>query len=238
MAGMSGAPAQPGGTGGTAPSRGAGSVNGAAGRTGGVAGVGTAPDAGSDAGSPVDYSLGGFNQELPAPTVDCSSRSILVGCFAFSGTYDQKAFDIACSDDSHVVDGDGPHYVFGCDQTVFDGQRFDVELNLFETLTNTSATSFGGSVPSAQAFPEAFRPERNLDMYPNRDYAMYAYGATHDLAFHFAARSEPAKPSFRVSGAFAFSLVPKPTCVPDSMGFGCDEIRARGNFQIMPASPH
>lgn len=96
-AGTGGKPS--GRSGGSAVGGGAGKVG--TGRSAGSAGAGGDPN-GADPPqlSDVDLTLDGFNDDLPAPELDCLApdEAPLVGCISISGEYNSEAFDFSCMD--------------------------------------------------------------------------------------------------------------------------------------------
>jgi hypothetical protein len=99
-AGTQSAPDSGAGNGGASSGSGGNSTAGSGG-SGGVAGSDVPIDTSS-----VDLTLGGFNQDLPAPSVNCMERSdFSVGCISVSGVVDGVSFDHYCAEGNTTIGG-------------------------------------------------------------------------------------------------------------------------------------
>lgn len=229
------------GTGGVGGSGGVGGNESDAGGTGG--GMDAGGTSGSDAATwrdasidDVDLTLGGFNQDLPAPSVDCLMRENLgLGCMAISLEYNGVAYELQCEDQNIIVAVGGDQY-FGCKEPFALGGELDIRVTLARQLLSMPAVTFSVDTSGADAHARVFYPTRN---FPTQ------LADTHDQNFRVAGISDVvqtgsgvfARSFWRIDGTFGLSLIPKSTCVPDTMGLGCDEIRMRGNFRVQPNEP-
>lgn len=204
----------------------------------GAADSGPDPSTHSDASiDDVDLALGGFQQDLAAPSVDCVNGQDL--CLSVSGTYNGTPFDLTCKTNKVTVGRESSHRI-GCRSTIGVGDLW-VELDLDPNLIEPPVKTFTAVAPSAHTFVYVFNADRGLESYSNDSYQLTA---THDQALRIAGISELVKSGgtaglplimkWRIRGAFGLTLTPKSTCTKDSMGRGCDEVKLRASFLSNP----
>ena len=161
----------------------------------------------------VDLTLGGLNQDLPAPSVDCLERP---ACVAASGEYNGMPFDIACMDAKYVHTWDSSRYTFGCNADVLDSQ-LTVELIVMRDFVDP-AMAFDADTPTPNAFIR-WRFAGGLADYTGRLFEMYGLDESHDQTVRVSGVSEdieaspgpglPPRYHLHVAAAFALSLMPK-----------------------------
>lgn len=182
----------------------------------------------------VDLTLGGLNQDLPAPSMDCLTRQdLVVGCMAVSGTYNGSAFDFFCDDGSATTAmlslsaGDGPRLA-RCKGPVGD-DNLVVALLLGAESISAPTHTFSAEAASSGAYVNIWQIERKFQSYPDGTYAL---AATHDQTFKTAGLSEFAmNMDWRVDASFALSLTPKSRC---TQATGCDALRLRASLRVFP----
>jgi hypothetical protein len=52
----------------------------------------------------IDLSLGGFNQDLPEPSVDCMNEGGFIGCITATGLVNDEPFELICDENSSFGD--------------------------------------------------------------------------------------------------------------------------------------
>jgi hypothetical protein len=182
----------------------------------------------------VDLELGGLNQDLPAPSVDCLTEDIIIGCMAIRGEYNGHAFELACDDRKvTVANSRSPH--IACRGPIGDGDLI-VELHFGTQLTQTMATTFRAETDAPNTFVSVSHLQRDFDSYPD---GVFALAASHEEQFRTAGRcntvvKSSTRTEWHVEGAFGLTLTRKSSCAADAMGFGCDEVRLRGNVRAIP----
>lgn len=186
----------------------------------------------------VDLTLGGFNQDLPAPSVDCvNARGTLIGCVAITGTYNDEAFAFAC-DDKKVVVGTAGSHIVGCRGPTAGGEIV-IELRLERGLIAAPPRAFALSAPSSRSYVSEWQFVRGFASYPD---GVFALAATHDQSIRVAGISELVRlgsatspyDEWQIRGTYGLILTPKSTCTPDGAGKGCDTIRVRASFLAHP----
>jgi hypothetical protein len=247
-----------GGSGGSAAGGGA-AGGGAAGDGAGKAGSGGSAgsgDAGGDLNgadppklSDVDLTLGGFNDDLPAPERDCLAldEAPLVGCISISGEYNSEPFDFFCMDSSPAVTALRANgaYANGCRLQFAEDDKLLVALRLGSGAIPAVPYEFSYSLPPGDdplTHVEFERPARALETHaPDTSGQLeFVLGDTHEQEMRTAGVAEygpgwsAGKTSAFTKGTFAASLRPKDGCDVDAEGFGCDEVRLRGNFWTRP----
>ncbi len=221
------------------------SAAGAGGDAAGDGGSDAAGDGGSDGGAgsagtgidDVDLTLGGFNQDLPAPTGDCVSADVpTAGCLSVSGELNGEMVDFDC------FDSYGPIRVamsprdlarsFGCGMEngpdvgvklgapLFEGLPVAFEVHATEEADRSSYVRVGHG---------------DLETYVD---GMFQSGSSHTIESRIAGELtygegvNPQNTSELARGTYAVSFLPKAGCVPDGEGRGCDIMRFRGSFFI------
>jgi hypothetical protein len=238
------------GGGGSNAGRGGAGASGSSGRGGSAAGSGgsgagsggSSGAAGSASIDDVDLTLGGFNQDLPAPGSNCLMRDdFIVGCIALAGEYNGEAFDLVCSgaDFDHTY---GARYTFGC-RTEALGSELQVELIVSQDFVEKRPATFSADTATAAAYIRFWNTERSFETYRDRLFTMFGHDATHDQQMRVAGISENVQQSspggqpsdeWRIGAVFALSLTPKSGCAKDAMGLGCDEVELRANLRAFP----
>lgn len=232
------------GTGGVGGSGGSGGNESDAGGTGGGMDAGGTGGSGGTSGTggglaidDVDYTLGGFNQDLPAPSVDCLTQEVAFGCMSISGEYNGEVFEMVCSENTFSIGNDARH-IFGCRKDIAAGD-FLVEFIIGSNVVHTPPFAFEVSAPEPRIFYDTWNRTRDAKTYLYRTFSMYQLATTHDQEYCATGTSEYDMDRFgnehwRVQGTFGVSHTPKDTCVPDTMGFGCDAVRFRATFRAYP----
>jgi hypothetical protein len=243
LAGMgSGASGGFGGTSGTSGMGGTSASTGgtpaATGGTSGGSGGGGAPDL-----SGLDLTLGGLNQDLPVPSLDCTvGPTPTNGCMSWTGEYNGARVDGSCQDTVRrayfYID---KSRAMECDFSLSPKDAFGVALSLgVSSMGSPPPHAFSLNAPpqpdvDAAGFLALFRDTRNLSV----DAAgTFDQGVTHDFTWRVTGASADVpglaagKTSEAVMGVFAVTFEPKPSCAPDASGFGCDRIRVRGTFYV------
>jgi hypothetical protein len=180
-----------------------------------------------------DASLGGFNQDLPAPRLTCEVRDGPAGlCVVISGVYGEQSFDQHPPANPAYVHLDGGSRQVGITVELGTDDVLFVATKIGMQVAPIAPSTF--EVPSAGVDPadsfvlverEARRFESHVDGQPV---------ATHDVESRlagelwFAQRADDAPRQEQVHAHFALSVTPKAGCTPDADGFGCDTIRLRG----------
>lgn len=236
-----------GDSGGASGDSGTGGSSGASGGSGGGSSGGGGMGAGPSIAD-VDRTLGGLNQDVPAPAVGCTSADTPeVGCLTWTAEYTGIPMSGACETyvDKAIVFTGGIRRSMACTETVGVGDDMTVGLGTGQAAIGTEPSVFEVSAPPVPD-PEAmgsvsiFRDARNFATHVGGDYAL---DTTHDLTFKIAALAKQipgigsyvGKTSEVVEGYFAATLEPKSTCAPDASGFGCDRVRVRGTFNVRTA---
>lgn len=200
------------------------------GESGGPDGGPGQPDAGASLDD-IDLTLGGLNQDLPAPARDClQTLEPSLVCLSFTG--DHIGAPIAATCDTGSSGSNGTSRNLECTVDTAAG-KVRVVIRLAAALV----------APAPRAF-EFFSPPTND---PNTSVRVYVSDRnvntggkeallSHDLQVAVAGLSyhgpgwNPSRTSEFERGTFAITSTPKAGCVPDDMGFGCDSIRIRGVF--------
>ena len=162
-----GAAGSSGGPGGASGSAGSGGVAGEAGGAGG--GISPMTDGGGgssdgapsseggtgDAGAPsladVDSTLGGLNQDIPPPSLDCLAvtRVPTVACFSARGEWMGEQIDISCNENvgPSSAGTQPPDRFVGCDTKLPSGDDISIVVRLAGTLVGPTPKAFTFSLP-------------------------------------------------------------------------------------------
>ena len=194
--------------------------------------MGSGAGAGTDATiEDVDLTLGGLNQDLPAPPGDCmNSDGSENRCLAVSGVYNGAAFQIACKERELDYYGGDPPRV-GCEGAAPEGD-ITVTLELARDLVWRPTKLIQVDGDARYTHVSVSHWERKFATHPS---GVFTLAATHTLTSRVRGISESppfaSTPSFnwKMRGVFALSVVPKPDCVPTSAA-PCDEVRLRAAF--------
>jgi hypothetical protein len=211
---------------------GAGGMMGSSGTNGAGSGGGVGLDE-------VDLTLGGLNQDLPAPTQDClETLQTHDGCLAMSGEYNGEAIDFECGIAMAAIQvayfGMNGSRQIGCGLELAPEGEFRIALIVGEPLFGMLPTALeGDSGDGSQSLVSLFRPGRELQSHSGQEYLLSATH-THQSriageAFLGPGHSEENTSEF-ARGAFAVSLTPLAGCAANAEDLGCDLIRLRGTF--------
>jgi hypothetical protein len=215
----------------------AGGSGGTAGMAGGIDMVDTVPPAVST------FDVSGLSADLAPPSGgdSCLETPFTdVGCLTMSGEYNGEPFDFEC------VNSSGPIVrtflpqdslrVVGCGQEFAGGELYLSVLLGAPLFAAPLPSEFSVlNSPDAEMSSQiAFEHEaRALGTHEADGFAM---AATHTFEARIAGENWLAGvsdyPSELARGAFAASLTPLPTCMPDADGLGCDTVRLRGTFNV------
>jgi hypothetical protein len=237
--GSGGVPSATGGAvaaGGTGPATGGGGTSsGGTPASGGAAGGGGTPSL-----ADVDLTLGGFNQDLPAPSKDCLAATTVptVACFSARGEWLGEQIDISCDE------GDGPSSAgtqppdrfVGCSAKLPSGDDIHVSVRLGGTLVGPTPKAFAFSSPPDSTAHTFLDMTDVTKLYSNHVGETFELAATYDETTKVAGLADD-EPGIRagtmseiIKGTFAVTLAPKASC-PAGTSFECKSIRLRGTFQ-------
>ncbi len=186
----------------------------------------------------VDLTLGGFNQDLPAPSTNCvAAQGLVIGCLSVTGTYNGQSFSLLCDDESDVTVGMGGSHVVGCRGPAGGGDLV-VELRLDPALVADPPHTFDAVAPTLRTYASVWQLQRGFASYPD---GVYELAATHDQVFRLAGISEsvrrgtsnPPQYDWRLRGSFALSLSPQSSCV-EGGETKCDVVKLRATYLAHP----
>jgi hypothetical protein len=189
--------------------------------------VGRLPDAAWD------MTLGGFNQDLPAPGMPCEERDLSTAqCAAISGVLDGEPVDVQAYGRAAYVFLDGGYRAAALGWDLADGELAEVVIRIGMQTAPIAPATFSASSEDAGASDSyvGFSAE-------SRAFESHVDGmpiATHEIEWRIAgelwfAQNRPDGPRHeQVLASFALSITPKPDCTKDADGLGCETLRLRG----------
>ena len=190
----------------------------------------------------VDLTLGGLEQDLPPPAVDCTrEQTPISGCISWTGEYNGAPVHGGCGDVATAITYPGTQRVSVCSVPLAANDSFDVVLGI-------GSASWGSPPPRAFTMssppvpdPTVGRLELSRDArgFTTQNHSFSS--ETPDYTWRVAGVTgvvpgNPNSPSQKNSeiamGAFAGIFRPKPGCTPDGSIYGCDSVRVRGTFNV------
>lgn len=181
----------------------------------------------------VDLTLGGLNQDLPEPPLNClGMEEPSSGCISFTGEYNGTPFEGQCQGPSASVGTGGGQRNIGCRTDLADGE-FRVVVLLGEDLVAPLPRAFALSAApdgSGLTAVHVYHYGRMFFSGTQQAAAVHVYDPRVAGISYFGPGWSDTYMSEFQRGVFATTVEPKADCVPDASGFGCDTVRIRGSF--------
>ena len=180
-----------------------------------------------------DMSLGGFNQDLPVPSMACEIKDVSTSqCAAISGVYNDQPFDVQAYGRVAYVYIDGGFRAAALGWTAGPDDTIEVTTRIGAHTAPVTPSTFEAPAPGVDPTDTWVGIRREARAFES--HADDVPVATHDVEWRiagelwFAQRAPEAPRLEQVLASFALSITPKPGCAPDADGFGCDTVRLRG----------